>query len=230
MQHLLKGALVASALALSLGLAHGQDLTPLNSDSEPDRMDGSELDAKFGALPAPAAGTKVGGVSKTLTNEFWRPLGDGDANVAGKLGIKVVDQAAQNEGDQMGRLSIAENLNGALIAWGGLQPLIVTLGGLSLYRALALIFSGGTPIFGLQHGFRALTNGNLAGVPNPVVAVAVLVVLAWWGARIDPRHPDRLHHPRHPAQWPDPDECAGVLSVACHRHYHHCRHADRQGD
>ncbi len=70
-------------------------------------------------------------------------------------------------------------LNGALIAWGGLQPFIVTLGGLSLYRALALIFTGGTPIFGLPDAFRALTNGSLAGIPNPVVAVAVLAALAW---------------------------------------------------
>lgn len=70
-------------------------------------------------------------------------------------------------------------INGALIAWGGLQPFIVTLGGLSLYRALALIFTGGTPIFGLPDEFRALTNGNLYGVPNPVVAVAILAVLAW---------------------------------------------------
>ncbi len=70
-------------------------------------------------------------------------------------------------------------VNGALIAWGGLQPFIVTLGGLSLYRALALIFTGGTPIFGLPDGFRALTNGNLAGIPNPVIAVAILAVLAW---------------------------------------------------
>ena len=70
-------------------------------------------------------------------------------------------------------------LNGALITWGGLQPFIVTLGGLSLYRALALIYTGGTPIFGLPDGFRALTNGNVAGVPNPVIAVAVLATLAW---------------------------------------------------
>ncbi len=70
-------------------------------------------------------------------------------------------------------------VNGALIAWGGLQPFIVTLGGLSLYRALALIFTGGTPIFGLPDSFRALTNGNLYGVPNPVVAVAILAILAW---------------------------------------------------
>ncbi|MGQ0564641.1 MAG: ABC transporter permease [Gemmobacter sp.] len=69
--------------------------------------------------------------------------------------------------------------NGALIAWGGLQPFIVTLGGLSLYRAFALIFTGGTPIFGIPQGFRALTNGTLAGVPNPVVIVVVLALAAW---------------------------------------------------
>ncbi len=69
--------------------------------------------------------------------------------------------------------------NGALIAWGGLQPFIVTLGGLSLYRALALIYTGGQPIFGLPDEFRALTNGSLMGVPNPVIIVAVLALAAW---------------------------------------------------
>ncbi|MCW1919016.1 substrate-binding domain-containing protein [Rhodobacter sp. KR11] len=110
MQHFLKGALAISALTLSLGMAQAQDLAPLNSDSEPDRMDWSELEAKFGPLPAPAAGTKVGGVSKTLTNEYWRSLGQGYQNVADKLGLTFVYQAAQNEGDQLGQLSIAEDL------------------------------------------------------------------------------------------------------------------------
>jgi len=36
--------------------------------------------------------------------------------------------------------------NGMLIAYGGLQPFIVTLGTLSLFRALALIYTGGNPI------------------------------------------------------------------------------------
>ncbi|MGB8814925.1 MAG: ABC transporter permease [Paracoccaceae bacterium] len=70
-------------------------------------------------------------------------------------------------------------LNGALITWGGLQPFIVTLGGLSLYRALALIYTGGQPIFGLPDGFRAFTNGALLGIPNPVIIVACLAFLAW---------------------------------------------------
>ena len=70
-------------------------------------------------------------------------------------------------------------VKGALIAWGGLQPFIVTLGGLSLYRALALIYTGSTPIFGLPEEFRALTNGTLGGVPNPVVIVAGLALVVW---------------------------------------------------
>ncbi|MGB8814927.1 MAG: substrate-binding domain-containing protein [Paracoccaceae bacterium] len=110
MQRFLKTILAVGAFALSLDMAQAQDLAPLNSDSEPDRMDWSELDAKFGPLPAPAAGTKVGGVSKTLTNEYWRSLGQGYQNVADKLGIEFVYQAAQNEGDQLGQLSTAENL------------------------------------------------------------------------------------------------------------------------
>jgi ribose transport system permease protein len=69
--------------------------------------------------------------------------------------------------------------NGALIAWGGLQPFIVTLGGLSLFRALALIYTGGQPVMGLPDGFRALTNGSLMGVPNSVVIVAILALAAW---------------------------------------------------
>ena len=53
MQHFLKTTLAVGAFALTLGMAQAQDLAPLNSDSEPDRMDWSELDAKFGAMPGP---------------------------------------------------------------------------------------------------------------------------------------------------------------------------------
>ncbi|MFD2173150.1 substrate-binding domain-containing protein [Rhodobacter lacus] len=110
MQHFLKGALAVSMFALSLGMAQAQDLAPLNSDSEPDRMDWSALETDFGPFPEPAAGTKVGGVSKTLTNEYWRTLGEGYAQFAKAHGVEFVYQAAQSEGDQIGQLSIAENL------------------------------------------------------------------------------------------------------------------------
>ena len=69
--------------------------------------------------------------------------------------------------------------NGVLVAYGGLQPFIVTLGGLSLFRALALIYTGGNPVFGIPPEFRALTNGTLMGIPNPVVAVAFIALILW---------------------------------------------------
>ena len=56
------------------------------------------------------AGTKVGAVSKTLTNEYWRSLGEGYAAFGKKVGVPVSYQAAQNEGDQVGQLSIAETM------------------------------------------------------------------------------------------------------------------------
>lgn len=102
--------LAAGVLALSVGAAAAQDLAPLNSDNEPDRMDWSELEAQFGAFPTVPEGTQVGGVSKTLTNEYWRTLGEGYKNIADEHGVGFVYQAAANEGDQLGQLSIAETL------------------------------------------------------------------------------------------------------------------------
>lgn len=70
-------------------------------------------------------------------------------------------------------------LNGVLVAYGGLQPFIVTLGTLSLYRASALIYTGGNPIFGIPPQFRALFNTSLFGVPHPVIIVAILSLIVW---------------------------------------------------
>ena len=104
--------ILAAALAATLcaGIASAQELKPLNSDSEADRMDWSDLDAKLGALPKLPEGLKVGGVSKTLTNEYWRSLGEGYQKFADKVGVTVAYQAAQSEGDQLGQLTIAEGM------------------------------------------------------------------------------------------------------------------------
>jgi ribose transport system substrate-binding protein len=110
MKSRLKSLAAVCALSLLAGSAFAQNLKPLNSDTETDRMSWSELQSKLGDVPKAPAGTKIGGVSKTLTNEYWRALGDGYAAYAKKAGVSVVYQAAQSEGDQLGQLSIAENL------------------------------------------------------------------------------------------------------------------------
>jgi ribose transport system permease protein len=70
-------------------------------------------------------------------------------------------------------------VNGVLVAYAGLQPFIVTLGTLSTYRAIALIYTGGNPVLGIPPDFRSLFNGSLIGLPIPVIIVAVVALAAW---------------------------------------------------
>lgn len=70
-------------------------------------------------------------------------------------------------------------INGVLVAIVGLQPFIVTLGTLSTYRAIALIYTGGNPVLGIPADYRAIFNGTVFGLPSPVLIVAVVAVIAW---------------------------------------------------
>ncbi|MGV1822451.1 substrate-binding domain-containing protein [Agrobacterium tumefaciens] len=106
----LKSAIAGMALALMASAAFAQELAPLNSDTEKDRIDWSQLEAKYGAFPKIPEGTRAGGVSKTLTNEYWRSLGEGYQKFGEKAGVTVAYQAAQSEGDQLGQLTIAEGM------------------------------------------------------------------------------------------------------------------------
>ncbi|WP_134705494.1 ABC transporter permease [Rahnella sp. CJA17(1/100)] len=69
--------------------------------------------------------------------------------------------------------------SGMLVAYAGLQPFIVTLGGLSLFRALALIFTNGNPIFGIPVEFRTVINSTIFGVPAPIVIVIAIAAILW---------------------------------------------------
>ena len=73
--------------------------------------------------------------------------------------------------------------HGALIARLRLQPFIVTLCGLLLYRGAArYIANDSTKGFGTGKGFewlRVLASGSVGGVPMPFVVMCVVAVLAW---------------------------------------------------
>ena len=111
MKSIFKRSLLAAALGVAVSFAaQAADLAPLNSDTEPDRVDWSQLQSTFGDIPAVKEGLRVGGVSKTLTNEYWRTLGEGYQSFAEKYGVFVSYLAAANEDDQLGQLSIAETM------------------------------------------------------------------------------------------------------------------------
>lgn len=68
--------------------------------------------------------------------------------------------------------------NGTAITLGRVAPFVVTLGMMTIARGLALVLSGGKPVSGLSPEFKAL-GGNIAGLPVPVLLLAVVSTCAW---------------------------------------------------
>ena len=106
----MKSLLLSSVMFLAITATQAQDLKPLEfrHRAGSDRLE--PIDGEVRSLSQDAAGTTAGAVSKTLTNEYWRLLGEGYQNFGKKVGVPVAYQAAQSEGDQLGQLSIAETM------------------------------------------------------------------------------------------------------------------------
>lgn len=69
-------------------------------------------------------------------------------------------------------------LNGLLISRGKLPPFIATLGMMGIARGVALIITGGIPLFGFPESFTQLSSyriGNI--VPVPVIILVVLGIV-----------------------------------------------------
>lgn len=85
-------------------------------------------------------------------------------------------------------------LSGFFIAYCGVQPMVVTLGGSFLYSGLALLVSGmsATPAYqgisgfpskteaGEFVGFRFLGKGEILGVPTQIAIYIILIALCIW--------------------------------------------------
>lgn len=73
---------------------------------------------------------------------------------------------------------------GALQGWAitrlRVPPFVVTLGGLTAFRGLALLFSGGGPISGFDADYVWWGQGRVYGVPVPVIVFAAAALLAHW--------------------------------------------------
>jgi len=71
-------------------------------------------------------------------------------------------------------------INGTLIAYARVPPLIATLGMLGIGRGLALAVTGGEPVAALPKELNFLGIGRTFGIPNPIfVAVGVVVIGAF---------------------------------------------------
>jgi simple sugar transport system permease protein len=68
--------------------------------------------------------------------------------------------------------ALAGAINGGLIAWGGISPILATLSTMILYGGLALGLSHGGVITGFPPAVLSLGNGAVAGVPAPLFIFA----------------------------------------------------------
>src|SRR5258708_22875597 len=67
--------------------------------------------------------------------------------------------------------------NGAVITTLWIPPFIVTLGGMGIYRGIALLITDGKAVVGLPTKFGYLAEGNLLGIiPIPLLIVMIVAL------------------------------------------------------
>jgi len=73
-------------------------------------------------------------------------------------------------------------VNGLIITYGKVPPIIATLGTLSIYRGLVFFYSGGTWInsFELPKSFKMLSKGTPLGLPNMVIYAIIVAVIVYY--------------------------------------------------
>lgn len=70
--------------------------------------------------------------------------------------------------------------NGALVAYVGLPPFIVTLGSFTALRGVAYLLAGGTTVINSEIGFEWIGNAYLGPAPWLVVIALGVVALSWF--------------------------------------------------
>jgi ribose transport system permease protein len=68
-------------------------------------------------------------------------------------------------------------INGALVAFVGITPFIVTLGMLSMARGTIWVMTKGWPVEEIHEKFMVIGQGDILGIPIPVVIMVVVAVV-----------------------------------------------------
>jgi ribose transport system permease protein len=70
--------------------------------------------------------------------------------------------------------------NGVAIAYGNLHPFITTMGTMTAYRGIAYLYGHGSVIQGLPKGFLKMGQGKVGPIPNVVIIVVGISVVAFF--------------------------------------------------
>src|SRR5699024_4938360 len=97
----------------------------------------------------------------------------------------AADLMAQGHGIVVGVLAgviigvIAGMVNGFIISKLSLQPFIVTLGTMSIFRGAVLVYSDGEPVYEVSASFKKVFAGYIGFIPTPVIIVGVFAIIAY---------------------------------------------------
>lgn len=75
--------------------------------------------------------------------------------------------------------TLAGLLQGFAVAWLSVPAFVVTLGGMTVFRGIALTIGNGGPISGFDEDFGWWGRGMLGPVPVPVLIFAAVAITAW---------------------------------------------------
>ncbi|HEX4200412.1 MAG TPA: ABC transporter permease [Chthoniobacterales bacterium] len=68
-------------------------------------------------------------------------------------------------------------INGSLVAKTRIPPFIATLGTLTAIRGAALLYTGGRPISDLTDGYNFIGQGDLFGIPVPILLLVLMALV-----------------------------------------------------
>lgn len=75
------------------------------------------------------------------------------------------------------------SINGLLVVFGKVPPIIATLATLTVYGALEFVYTNGAQVNSMPSNFEGLGNARYFGIPVIVVMFAVAVVACWYFAK-----------------------------------------------
>lgn len=71
-------------------------------------------------------------------------------------------------------------INGILINYVEIPPLIATLGVMTSVRGLCYILTGGLPVYGFPASFDVLGKGYVGFIPVPVIVMILVLAIGWY--------------------------------------------------
>ncbi|MBV9299143.1 MAG: ABC transporter permease [Verrucomicrobia bacterium] len=73
--------------------------------------------------------------------------------------------------------ALVGSINGTLVAKARIPPFIATLGTFTAIRGVALLYTGGRPISDLTDAYNFVGQGDVFGVPVPIIILVVMAVV-----------------------------------------------------